>query len=62
MRDNLYGAEFPYQVSLFYPRFEHVLSSDTLKVNLHLPAVYTSEGKRIMESRVIKLEGVIQRN
>ncbi len=62
MRDNPYSAEFPYQVSLFYPRFQQKLSSDTLNIDLYLPAIQTPEGNRIMKSRVIKLEGIIQRN
>ena len=60
--DNPYNAEFPYDISLVYPRFEQELSSDTLNVDLYLPAIRTPEGKQLMENRVIKLQGVIQRN
>lgn len=59
---NPYNAEFPYDISLFYPRFEEELVSDTLNVDLHLPAIWTPEGKQIIENRVIKLHGFIQRN
>lgn|GEM_PF-918154 len=62
MRDNPYSADFPYQVTLFYPRFQQKLSNDTLNIDLHLPIIQTPEGNQIMESRVIKLEGIIKRN
>lgn len=60
--DNPYDVEFPYDISLFYPRFEYELSSDTVNVDLHLPDIWTPDGKQLIENKVIRLQGIIHRD
>lgn len=50
----------PYDMRLFFKRFDRELSSDILDITLYLPPIRSKNGAVLMEEKQIKLQGNIR--
>lgn len=58
---DMFFTNVPYDMTLFFKRFNRELSSDILDITLHLPTIQSKNGAVLMDAKEIELQGQIQR-